>query len=120
MQAIEILRRQRPAGSTFQSSQTITPEFFHSSRIEERNHKLTTEDTPFLYNIIHAMVSDGQDDEDLPMGDEESTPNKTLEEEQEPLDGFVYTPHQRGVYKAVQSRQVCWSTSIKFGCTMVG
>ncbi|KAA1102845.1 hypothetical protein PGTUg99_036599 [Puccinia graminis f. sp. tritici] len=63
-EAIEILTRQVPRQGmypmgTFQSANSVEPEFFSNRSRAERDHILRTEDTPFLYSIIRGMLING-------------------------------------------------------------
>ncbi|KNE97657.1 hypothetical protein PSTG_09062 [Puccinia striiformis f. sp. tritici PST-78] len=67
-EAISILQEQLipkgcyPLGS-FQSARTVTREFFTDNAIDEQNKRLTTEDTPFLFNLLVGALSGAVDEE---------------------------------------------------------
>ncbi|KAI9618589.1 hypothetical protein H4Q26_012410, partial [Puccinia striiformis f. sp. tritici PST-130] len=60
-EAIEILSKQGPPkgyypSGSFQSSATVKDSFFYAHEKENRDALLTSEHTPFLYNILMAML----------------------------------------------------------------
>ncbi|KAH9468225.1 hypothetical protein Pst134EA_011854 [Puccinia striiformis f. sp. tritici] len=67
-ETVKILRVQStpkgnyPSGS-FQSARSVTRDFFTQSAIDERNNRLTLEDTPFLFNVIFGALA-GEVEED--------------------------------------------------------
>ncbi|KAA1074368.1 hypothetical protein PGT21_002883 [Puccinia graminis f. sp. tritici] len=61
-EAIRILRSQSPPRGyyphgSFQSAVTVTPGFFTDSAMDKRKARLTTHDTPFLYNILVGTLA---------------------------------------------------------------
>ncbi|KAA1075907.1 hypothetical protein PGTUg99_027181 [Puccinia graminis f. sp. tritici] len=62
VRSIRILRAQSPPrgyypGGSFQSAVTVIPGFFSDKAMDERKARLTTHDTPFLYNILIGTLA---------------------------------------------------------------
>ncbi|EHS62945.1 uncharacterized protein PGTG_22743 [Puccinia graminis f. sp. tritici CRL 75-36-700-3] len=82
-ESIRILRAQSPPrgyypGGSFQSAVTVIPGFFSDKAMDERKARLTTHDTPFLYNILIGTLARP--------GDESFTPEEMEAENPPDID----------------------------------